>query len=117
LHAAKPPLEFGVRTSRGRFRVDAETACEIGDGEEKIADLVHDGGLAAGVEGCLAFRKLFAQFREDRLRRLPIEADARGARLQLLGSSKGGQGEGDAVEKARRPGRGHGAAGILSRLL
>src|SRR6516225_1372773 len=102
LHAAKPALEFGVRASRGRFRIDPEAACQIGHGENEIADLIADGVLTAAVEGCLAFGELFPQLRENRPRRLPIEADARGACLQLFGSREGRQCERDAVEEAFR---------------
>ena len=42
LDGREAPLELGVRAPQGAFGIDPEMAGEVGDGEQKIPDLVLD---------------------------------------------------------------------------
>ena len=92
-----------------------DMAGEIGDREQKIANLLRDGGRFAGVERRFDFIGFLANFRDHQARLVPIETNAGGLRLQFHGTGQAGRGERNVVEKAAGQGSGTfavGAAGL-----
>src|SRR6185437_4299108 len=87
-HRAETVLELARGAAQRLFRVDAQVAREIDHREQQIAELVLDArlfGLALDLVAQLV--ELLVDLGEHRRRVLPVEADARGALLQFLGSS------------------------------
>src|ERR1700679_3180341 len=115
-HAAKAPLELGVRRTQCRLRIDIEFAGQIGGREQQIADLLEDfrrgtrrraGTFGGGAAlGRLAY---FGEFLRNLVRGLAgvleIEAHARGPFAELEGAHQCRQRPRHPVQMTgRRPG-------------
>src|SRR6202040_3736413 len=84
LDAAKTAIELSRRPAQRRFRIDLELACEVGDGEEDIAQLVlQHGALRVPLDLRPEFGDLLDDLFHDRPGIGPVEADARRAPLDL----------------------------------
>src|SRR5699024_3858334 len=79
LDIAKAALEFGIRSSQCRFRVNAQMAGKIADHEQKIAKLLlHAAEVACLVNLMAQLGDLFIELGEYRPDLIPIEPDTRG---------------------------------------
>jgi hypothetical protein len=116
--AAETALEFGVGTAQGLLGIKLHMPREIGHGEKQIADLIGQP-VAAGTIDHFSFylSEFLGNLIENLSRFRPIEADPRGAFLQLGGPGQGGQGERQAVELAGGRPLGSGLCGPLARFL
>src|SRR5579863_1424661 len=77
------PLEFGVGAAQRGLGIDFQMAGEIGDDEEKIADLVTNRFLIAEAQRLVDLVRLLAELGENRARVVPVEADLAGHLLEL----------------------------------
>jgi hypothetical protein len=96
-HLAEALLEARRGLAKGRFRVDVEVAGIIDDREQQVAEL--GGALLVGGGG-VDLGQLLVDLGARPGDIGPVEADARGAALQLLGALEGGKGEGDSGQGA-----------------
>ncbi len=120
LDRREPALEFQVCRAQRTLGIDIEVAREIDDREQQIADLARDFLLLSAIELVCDLVGFLANFRQHRLRVVPVEADLAGLLLQLERTRERGQagrnaGEGAVAAGGRGLARLH-ARGFLLRL-
>ena len=98
-------LELGIGAAQRGLRIHLQVAREIGDDEQKIADLAVTRLPVANRKRLLDLVRLLAQFGEHGLGVVPVEADLAGLFLKLQSAGQGGKGE-----RRRRPSAPPGAA-------
>ena len=98
---APAPAELGVGAAQRLFRIHLDEARQVDHHEQQIAQLVFDVRSWAALRARLGeLGELLVEFVEHLLGILPIEADAGGARGDLLRFDQRGQGARHAAEQA-----------------
>src|SRR6202012_5645207 len=92
-----------VAMAQARFWVETELAGEIGDDEEKVADLVGQTGCVPGRKFVPKFLNFFLELGQDLLGVRPVEADTGGPGGKLQGTAQGGQGGRPPRQRPRLP--------------
>ena len=107
LHLAETPLEFRIRVAERGFRVHTQVPGVVDDREQKVAELRRNRFLVPQLlafsllrHGLPEFDELFLYFRDDIVRRGPVEPDPRRAFLQLLRPQQGRESACDVIEDA-----------------
>jgi hypothetical protein len=102
--SAKAALELSGGAAQRGFRLDIELACELGGGEQQVANLVFDRFVSrAPSEFGLDLADFLGDLCRSRRGIRPIEADPRRASADLRRAQQGRKGEGDTVEHAVAP--------------
>src|SRR5450755_22826 len=99
LHRRETSAEPHVRAAQRGFGVNAETAREIDDGEEHVAEFIAHAVARAAVHGVPQLVDFLLQFFNHAVRLGPVESDRRGLFLEPLRSEERRQALWDAVQE------------------